>query len=213
MNRTSPESATGGEAAGGVAPHLDGYYCDCTSLNEAVFKSTGNHDLIYAGLNCTTKLNACATLKHMCEHNSTCQSVMGNNSSEQDIQCLCKPGYTGKYCQFVTTFRMDASYSVQYALARSAASLFHLKFDVRVHFFRWPRMPLVYLKDEVNSLVVAVDIDRFSISVNNPLVGLDERLGFFYAAAPVNSSFEPAVWSTVEIFAIDARSLKLVYSV
>lgn len=189
-------------------PRLDGYYCDCSSLNEAIFKSSGNHDVIYAGLNCTTKLNACVSLKNMCQHQSVCQSVL-TNSSEQDIQCLCKPGYTGKYCQFATTFRMDASYSVAAGIRPTVASLFHIKFDFRVNFFhRRRRMPLVYLKDDSNSLVLAIELGQMSMRLSNPGLGLDDHLGFYYASAADSNE-----WSTLEILAIDARSIKILYSV
>lgn len=162
----------------------------------------------------------------MCKHGSECQSILVasiNNSTqtqEQDIQCICKPGYTGKYCQYATTFRMDASYSVQYSLAaKSSSPLFYLKFDFRVNFFnRYRAVPLAYLKDETNALVAQIELSRAAMRVSNPILGIDEYVGFFYASPTISDDEDGEqsqvdVWSTIEIFAIDARSLRIVYSV
>lgn len=187
--------------------YLDGYSCDCTSLNEDLFKSSGTRDVLYAGLNCTTKLNACVTLKHMCMHKSECKSVLNTTTAEQDIECLCKPGYTGKYCQYATTFRMDATYSITHEIPQNL----HLVFDFRLNFFNRTRMPLLYLKDEANSLVVAVEVNRMSLRVSNPSLSIDEHLGFYYSTS--QDLFEQTTWSTLEIELLSPDTLKFVYSI
>lgn len=157
----------------------------------------------------------------MCQHESECESILNANTLEQDIQCLCKPGYTGKYCQYSTTFRMDATYSVAYEPQQQPSrSNFSLKFDFRVHFFNRFRMPLVYLKDETNSLVVAVELTRMSIRVSNPNENLNQHLGFFYDddddddnTTQTTSSETGNMWSTLEIESSDPRTLKFIYSV
>jgi hypothetical protein len=97
--------------------YSDGYYCDCNDLNDNMYKITGTRDVIYAGQNCTLKLNACESLKHLCKHGSTCQSILSMdsfNSTQQDMVCLCQPGYIGKYCEHTTSFRMDGTYSISH---------------------------------------------------------------------------------------------------
>ena len=156
--------------------YLDGYYCDCTELNENLYKKNGNRDVLYAGQNCTLKLNACQSLKTKCQHDSQCQSILFN-STEQDIMCLCKPGYHGKYCEYSTVFRFDGTYSIQQKIESTLDTL-SLKFDFKLNFFDKLKYPLVYFEHS-NQLLFEMILNRDYIEIRNDLIGLNQKIGFF----------------------------------
>lgn len=214
---------------------LDGYYCDCNELNEHLFRTSGNHDTVYAGQNCTIKLNACESLKHLCKHDSVCKStIMHTQSSsnrtivQQDIMCLCKPGFTGKYCDLTTTFRMDGTYSLKHyfnlmppvvATGLAQPYRFHMKFEFRVRrAFRDSTskpMPLVYLESfniVGDFLLFETALHQDHISVSNPRLGLNEKLGFYYDEESDSQSYEN-LWHSLEIMMIDENTYELQYGI
>ena len=181
--------------------YSDGYYCDCSDLNENLFKMTLNRDVTYAGQNCTLKLNACESLKHLCQHDSACQSILSMkstlNATEQDIMCLCKPGYTGKYCQQQTSFRLDGTYSVKYnnnnfnvlnSVYNERNGRFSLRFDFRINAFGPNEhfMPLVYFEQGNGSLLFEVLLSRKFVNVKNVALNLDEKFAFYYVDSDLN---------------------------
>ncbi|CAF0711480.1 unnamed protein product [Brachionus calyciflorus] len=173
---------------------LDGYYCDCTELNENLFKKNGNRDVLYAGQNCTLKLNACQSLKTKCQHDSLCQSILFN-STEQDIMCLCKPGYTGKYCEYSTVFRMDGTYSIDNKINEPQIEKFNLKFDFKVNFFEKTKYPLIYF-EYLNQFLFELVLNKDFIEVKNENLGLSTKLGFLYLQSD-ESYF--SMWNHLEI--------------
>lgn len=208
--------------------YLDGFYCDCSDLNENLFKMTLNRDVTYAGQNCTLKLNACESLKHLCQHDSVCQSILSIrstvNSTEQDIMCLCKPGYTGKYCQQQTSFRLDGTYSVKYnsnSLNQNfdvynslLLSKFNLKFDFRINMFDTNQIyaPLVYLEQIRNvssSLVFEILLHREYLSVKNKNLNLDEKFAFYYTHTDANEH----IWHSIELVLTNENNMQITYSV
>ena len=223
--------------------YLDGYYCDCSDLNENLFKMTLNRDVTYAGQNCTLKLNACESLKHLCQHDSICQSILSIrstiNSTEQDIMCLCKPGYTGKYCQQQTSFRLDGTYSVKYnsnSLSQNSVfysplynsivplSKFNLKFDFRINKFETRSQtyaPLIYLEqiknssstylstDGPNSLVFEILLHRQFLNVKNKHLNLDEKFAFYYT----DTDAIKHIWHSIELVLTSENNMQLTYSV
>ena len=81
------------------------YHCDCSDLNRKLEILNQNKYISYTGENCTLKLNSCETQKDQCQHGSQCESILN------DIKCLCQPGFSGKYCQYLTTIRLDGTYA------------------------------------------------------------------------------------------------------
>lgn len=157
--------------------YQDGYYCDCTNLNYELYKKNGNRDVIYAGQNCTLKLNACQSLKTKCQHGSECQSILFN-STEQDIKCLCKPGYTGKYCEYSTVFRMDGTYFVHEQIESFNNSL-NIQFEFKVNFFDRLSYPLIYF-DHMGKLLYQLELYRDHLEIRNEFLGLNRKIGFLY---------------------------------
>jgi ribosomal protein L31 len=223
--------------------YLDGYYCDCSDLNENLFRMTQNRDVTYAGQNCTLKLNACETLKHLCQHDSVCQSILSIrstlNSTEQDIMCLCKPGYTGKYCQQQTSFRLDGTYSVKYnsnnliqnsdfyaSLYNSispSTSKFNLKFDFRINKFDTNQMyaPLVYLEQIRNSSSMSkLANDRssslvFEILLHRKFLSVKNKyldLEEKFAFYYVDTDANKHIWHSMELSVTSESNMQITYS-
>jgi hypothetical protein len=223
------------------AIQLATYYCDCSDLNENLFRINGNQDIIYAGQNCTLKLNACETMKQMCMHNSTCQSVLASNALnsnahlinmdsnanlEQDIMCTCKAGYTGKYCQYETTLRLDGTYSLSHKIASELVKndLFHLHFDFKLRFFhKYQRsMPLLYVKSSTGELIFEVTLRREYFSIRNKQLDVDEKIAFYNSPIPKsieNEQQETEPWHSLDLIMNAtiannrAASLQLIYTV
>ena len=75
---------TGAATASAATPlFVPGYRCDCTRLNERLYARMGSRHTVYAGLNCTLKLNACERLSGLCQHGSSCESTLSSVFSEQ----------------------------------------------------------------------------------------------------------------------------------
>jgi hypothetical protein len=210
--------------------YLEGYYCDCSELNEKLFRSTGSRDVIYAGQNCSIKLNACENKKHLCKHDSTCQSILvrspDNRTQHQDFDCLCKPGFTGKYCEVLTTFRMDGTYFLNkyFSLAQVSqanAYRFHMKFDFRVkNAYKLSqmseKMPLIYLESFTsmnNFLLFEVSLHGEYISVANSRLNLYDNIGFVYHHDENLESQQSNLWHSLEIMMLDENTYQINYSV
>ena len=195
--------------------HSDGYQCDCSDLNENLFQTTGTHDVIYAGQNCTLKLNACESMKHLCKHGSTCVSVFNDTSSQQDIVCSCQPGYIGKYCEHTTSFRMDGSYSINHSLVESIND-FDLKFEFRLNFFHkyQHKLPFLYFESQSN-LVFEIIVLREYFHIKNDLLNLNEKMAFYfnYSNSVDNEYDSTSIWHGLRLTKLSNDSLKIVYSV
>lgn len=174
--------------------YLDGYYCDCSDLNENLFRKNGNRDVIYAGQNCTLKLNACENLKHKCKHDSVCQSILFN-STEQDIMCLCKSGYTGKYCEYSTVFRMDGTYFIDQKINFETSNKLNFKFDFRLNFLNKFKHPLIYFENN-GSLMYEFIVHQDYLEIRNQELNLREKLGFLYLKP---TEFYQTMWNSIEI--------------
>jgi hypothetical protein len=166
-----PDYSKQSDTTGSDIVPIDGYSCDCSPLNDILYRQTGNRHISYAGKNCTMKLNACESLSHLCQFKSTCRSVLSLNNfnnniddSKQDIICQCQPGYTGKYCQYSTTIHFDGTYSLHYTLPpikinsridsagrfndRKNLFNFSLQFRLPSIEMREKRLPLVYIEEK-----------------------------------------------------------------
>jgi hypothetical protein len=178
-----------------------GYYCDCNELNLNLFKLNKNRYVSYTGVNCTIKVNSCEANNNLCQHDSVCESVLIDN--KQDVKCSCKPGFTGKYCQYLTVIRLDGTYSPESQINFSNNSKFHLKFDFRIQSYM-NKLPLVYFETS-NSLLFEVNIFRKYLSISNKNMNIDEKLAFYE-----NNN----AWHSFELIKTnDDNNLKLVYSV
>ena len=183
-----------------LTPSL-GYYCDCSQLNEKLFKENNNKHISWSGSNCTVKLNACETYSQLCQHNSECQSVLVNN--QQDIKCECQPGWTGKYCQIMTTLRLDGSYSPRIAVSNGPN--IHLSFDFRIGFVQQNLLPLVYLEHS-SSLLFEIKLHQNYLIISNGQLNISEKIAFYH---------NPNVWHSIELLKNDETLdlFRIVYSV
>ena len=136
----------------------------------------------YTGQNCTVELNACQTRHNQCMHNSTCISLDNPHTNTQDIECTCLRGYTGKYCQYTTSFRMDGTYAPQSPPLQTHNESIILTFDFKVNFFhpQETKLPLIYFTDTTGNLVIAITVHRHYLSIENYETGLKEHLAFYF---------------------------------
>ena len=139
--------------------------------------------------------------------------------------CVCKAGYTGKYCQQETTFRLDGTYSVHYDMLSSRITPIHhiaefpnykfnLKFDFRVNTFDEGQIavPLIYFEQARNAssaLFLEIVLHKEFLSVQNSEWGLDEKMAFFYADSADNKN----IWHSIEFLLINEHTLYLTYAV
>lgn len=163
-----------------LTPSL-GYQCDCSELNEELFKTNRNQHISWSGSNCTLKLNACQTYSHLCQHNSECQSVLVN--TQQDIKCECQPGWTGKYCQIMTTIHLDGSYSPHFTVANGPNFLLKLGFRIQSS---QNVMPLLFLEHSA-ALLFEIKIHRKYLSITNSQIDLNEKIAFYENSAEWHS--------------------------
>jgi hypothetical protein len=176
-------------------PNLLGYYCDCTQLNENLIRQNGNAHVLYTGQNCSVKLNACQTSKNLCKHDSECRSVL-NEKQEQDVECVCQPGYTGPYCEETTTFRMDGSY----ALTHTANTfIYQISFDFKVNFYDRFNLPLLHIRNHDNSLLIDIQLNRNFLAVN------DKQIPFY--------SEDTRVWHSLSVQFFNDSTIQLNYAV
>lgn len=76
------------------------YSCKCAV--------TGPSQPQYAGKNCTFELTSCQG--NLCQNGATCRPyLIDEATAQQDYECLCTHGYTGKYCNVSTTMSFDIS--------------------------------------------------------------------------------------------------------
>ncbi|XP_069119516.1 LOW QUALITY PROTEIN: protein crumbs homolog 1-like [Argopecten irradians] len=67
----------------------------------------------YGGKNCTVELTACAA--NACQNGATCDPFLVDEATGvQDYRCECPSGYTGQFCEMITsgTFSEDSRYKV-----------------------------------------------------------------------------------------------------
>ena len=177
-------------------------------------------------------------MKHMCKHGAACQSILlphlasenrsSSGVSQQDISCLCKPGYTGQYCEYATAFRLDGTYSLKQYLSLAATATatatatmetatspspkLQVKFDFRLRRpFRLnatARLPLIHFESysiKNNLLLFEVALHRDYIDVVNTRLGLSEKLGFY--------SEDEDAWHSLELLMLDENTYQINYSV
>ena len=136
--------------------------------------------------------------------------------------CLCKPGFTGKYCEYGTVFRLDGSYSIQYNIPAGyvaemtklgAGYKFHFKFEFRLNFFSRQQtfLPLIYLESGGGGLFLEVLAHREFINVRNAEMGLDEKLGFYYLSD--SSDQNEKTWHSIELFVGYDNTIQIGYAV
>lgn len=175
-----------------------GYLCDCSMLNKHLLKQNGNGYVSYTGQNCTKQLNSCETLNHLCMHNSTCISTSNINEKHgQDVSCSCQPGFSGKYCQYVTGVRFDGTYSLREQLE---SDNIELSFDFKLKFFneKENKLPLVLFEAQ-NKLLLEINVHRHFISIKNNEA--TERLAFYYpySTAPDIYNDYNNIWHSLDI--------------
>ena len=198
-----------------------GYYCDCNELNMQLFKMNQNKHFMYTGMNCSVELNACLTKKHMCLHESMCESILVD-AIKQDINCICKPGFIGEYCETLTTIRLDGAYSPKPILVSSNENdRFHLRFEFRIQSAQLYAakksgvgVPIFYaekLADKSvllsNQSLLLFKLNAFPkfLNVRNKQLNLNEKIAFFES---------DSTWHSLEITRQSTGNvLKLVYSV
>ncbi len=197
------------------------YYCDCNDLNMQLFKMNQNKHVMYTGMNCSVELNACQTKKHMCLHESTCESVLIDQvNNHHGIKCVCKPGFTGQYCEILTTIRLDGSYSPKPVLVSSNENEFHLKFEFRIQSAQLYAakkngfgVPIFYAEKIANKSVLSnqslllFKLNAFPkfLNVWNKQLNLNEKIAFYES---------DNAWHSLEISKQSPDNLiKLVYSV
>lgn len=191
-----------------------GYKCDCSNLNSKLAEKNGNEYVLFTGQNCTLELNSCQTMSHLCMHNSTCISVLNSETEAQDIKCACPHGYTGKYCQYVTTIRFDGSYSAEPRENLIPEAHFNLKFDFKLNFFHneETRLPLLYFKNRDDSLIFEINVYRHHLSIANRKMNINKHLAFYYVHSD-EKQFEKynQLWHSIEI-TISHKSATIVYA-
>ena len=192
-------------------PNLAGYKCDCSNLNAKLSAQNGNEYVLYTGQNCTTELNSCQTLSHLCMHNSTCISSINKLTTRPEVKCQCPPGFTGDFCQFITSIRFDGTYALKSEWSNTKLILnedISLKFDFRDKFFirNEYQLPLIYFKDANNQLMFEINVHRHYLSIHNHKLGLNEHLAFYYPPNP------DQIWHSIEIKLIKSIA-HIVYSV
>ena len=70
----------------------------------------------YAGKNCTFELTSCQS--NLCENGATCKPyLIDEAAASQNYECLCTPGYTGRYCNISTTMSFDTGSYIRQNLA------------------------------------------------------------------------------------------------
>jgi len=121
----------------------------------------------------------------------------------QEVTCACQPGYTGKYCQFVTAVRFDGSYAIASDSGESlmGAEAMELSFQFRVGFFHAgeERLPLIYLADGKGRLIFEVTVHRRYLSVENRARGVSERLAFYYPYSAAAYEDYDQIWHSLQI--------------
>jgi len=130
------------------------------------------------------------------------------------IECMCLPGYTGKYCQFATAFRLDGTYSAQrQILTQSNDKNVDLKFDFKVKFFHQldNQLPLVYLTTADNRLLLEVTVHRHYLRIANNQLGILHHLAFYYPYFGDSRNYED-IWHSISI-KLNKNKARIVYSV
>ena len=160
------------------------YECTC------VMDMTGP---LYGGQNCTVELTGCQS--NQCQNEALCIPVLLNEADNiHNYSCQCQPGYTGVYCDIVTTLSMAGS-SWLYYNKLSGSSLHDL--DLMLSFrTTLPNDVLVLLLGETaGDYLMVMLLDAYSIAVQ---IHTSAASGVTILEQPA-LRFNDAIWHRVTI--------------
>jgi len=133
-------------------------------------------------------------------------------SGQAGVECKCLPGYTGKYCQYVTSFRLDGTYSAQ-AHIETVKHQAVLGLDFKVRFFHEAdtNLPLVYFTTGDGKLLLEVTVHRHYLRIANSRLGILHHLAFYYPYFGDSRNYED-IWHSLSV-ELGQRQVRIVYSV
>lgn len=89
------------------------YECHCPKMY---------NNVQYGGKNCTVELTACEN--EQCENSIACRPFLVNEErNQQDYTCVCQHGYTGRYCDEVTTMSFRSGSNIVRSLIQPITSV------------------------------------------------------------------------------------------
>lgn len=164
-----------------------GYMCDC---------STVKSNYSYIGQNCSIRLDLCEQdeIKVQCKNYASCETIYNELEQKQDFNCICRDGFTGKYCELETIIHLDSSYYLEHSLIQSEEhEPFKIKFDFKTIIDDYQKSPLLVLYlDKFNLELV---LNRYFIEINKYY----KDLGFNQTLMPFLNNDLTHPWHSIEV--------------